>query len=244
MGNASSKITVDGIGPSSGAASADYSQRHVKGYPGLAHLMAVDPHAFHVRGYHTSSVRNILYLQAELGELEEKLLQAEVKDSRSPEGDEYSKKWHRLRDSSGKQIEAWNELMQVLPKYQKAILRHRELYPDGVNKFHLGIVQSALDNREIQGRSSLLGDDARNWGSTLNPSGHAQDLLAVIPEPIESYFVTLLKETLVPIFFHRFHFRYKTPSRHGMRLCLLWRSNLYRYDQHSYSRSSGRHQGS
>jgi len=93
----------------------------------LAYLMGNAPLAAHVRRFATLSMRNILYLQAEIQFLEKKLLLAENKDSRSGRGKElsYSLNWQHLKDSANsenkEQYELIRDLRRLMEEYGKLI---------------------------------------------------------------------------------------------------------------------------
>lgn len=74
----------------------------VEGYPRLARHMAQYPENAVFRRFDGLCARNLLYLQAELVHLEQKLCRLEVTDSASSEGyrARYSKDWYWLDNSS------------------------------------------------------------------------------------------------------------------------------------------------
>lgn len=105
----------------SSTSAGEYAQQHVKGYPMLAYLMGNAPLAAHVRRFATLSMRNILYLQADIQFLEKKLFVAENRDSRSG----YSLNWQHLKDSANsenkEQYELIRDLRVLMEQYGKLI---------------------------------------------------------------------------------------------------------------------------
>jgi hypothetical protein len=67
------------------------SDHHPRGYPALASFIGSDKDFFVFRRFNTLSARNLLYLQDELIQLEDKLLEIDLQESRS-----------------GGQVELWN----------------------------------------------------------------------------------------------------------------------------------------
>ena len=119
----------------SSTSAGEYAQLHVKGHPMLAYFMGNAPLAAHVRRFAALSMRNILYLQADIQFLEKKLLLAENRDSRSGRGKEssYSLNWQDLKDSANsenkEQYELIRDLRVLMEQYGKLITPPLPVHP-------------------------------------------------------------------------------------------------------------------
>lgn len=205
----------------SSTSAGEYWQQHVKGHPMLAYFMGNAPLAAHVRRFATLSMRNILYLQAEIQFLEKKLLLAEIRDSRSGRGKEssYSLNWQDLKDSANsenkEQYELIRDLRRLMEEYEQALLRHRELAKTEVNSWQLREVQECLDRDDMCG-AAMTGVDACIWGSVEDPDGYALDLMAISSARTKGHFAKWIVEKFVPSFYKRIHYRFKKRDRDGL----------------------------
>jgi hypothetical protein len=97
------------------------------GYDILAHLMGAYPELSIFRRFGALNARNVLYLQAELTDLETKLLQAEKVDLESGHVDRkiYSRDWRTLSESvdatngDGTQWTIFLRIREKLREYSK-----------------------------------------------------------------------------------------------------------------------------
>lgn len=100
----------------------------VEGYPTLACHMGACPDSSIFRRFGALNARNLLYMQAELVHLEEKLEALEEVDGGSKEGNAgvYSRDWYWLENSgeegNGQQLETVLELREKLKEYSKGFL--------------------------------------------------------------------------------------------------------------------------
>ncbi|KAF2498790.1 hypothetical protein BU16DRAFT_536784 [Lophium mytilinum] len=196
-----------------GAASADFAQKHIQGYPDVARFMAITaPQAAHVRSFQSDSMLLILYLQTDIEDLERRLHELQLADSNTSEGKDYAANWIQLRDSKGEQEKLVEKLREKLKTYQKSILLHRAMYPRVVNGSQLRSFQRYFD--EKCGRS-LVGPDACNWGSTSDHDGIAEDLLALHPDPGQTIISKLVADVLAPMFHQMNPFRPKAADPNG-----------------------------
>lgn len=98
----------------------------VPGYPKLAQYMGLYSEYAIFRRFSSLNCQNLLYLQAELVHLEEKLRRLEVIDSASPETPRsvYAKDWYWLANSAsegnGDQIRTVLEIRTILKEYSES----------------------------------------------------------------------------------------------------------------------------
>ena len=88
------------------------------GYHRLSQLMGSTPAVAIVRRYGTLNIQNILYMQAEISELETELQQIAVEDrfSGDPEKERFSREWWRLAGAQGGDSLQWNKWLEVRTK--------------------------------------------------------------------------------------------------------------------------------
>lgn len=95
------------------------------GYPKLAELMNILPETSIFRSFGTLNSLNILYLQAELTDIEHKLRQAQISDHNTEEGFKslYAKNWYFLKESAQdgdeRQLQLVDLAREKLDKYSK-----------------------------------------------------------------------------------------------------------------------------
>jgi hypothetical protein len=84
------------------ASQLDKLGRYVRGYPKLAGQMAILPKIAIFRRFGALNARNLLYLQAELTDLDEALLRAESRDSEDPRWEKkaHARDWYWLEHST------------------------------------------------------------------------------------------------------------------------------------------------
>ena len=102
----------------------------VPGYPKLAHHMSMYSECAIFRRFNSLNCQNLLYLQAELVHLEERLRYLEAADSSSTDEARhlYSKDWYWLDDSESEQLEVVLEIRKRLKDYSlsKALFPKQE----------------------------------------------------------------------------------------------------------------------
>lgn len=98
----------------------------VIGYPKLAAKFEVLPEASSYRRFGALNAQNLLYYQAELTYLEEKLQRQQKKDNndRTGPGASYAKNWYWLKhseeDGNGVQLELVMQIRILLKEYSKS----------------------------------------------------------------------------------------------------------------------------
>lgn len=106
-------------------ASADPLANITIGYPKLAARIEIQPDLSIYRGFRALNAQNILYLQAQLIELEAKLRTQQARDDTNPHGKKalYAKTWFWLEKSASdgdtKQLDLVVKIRQVLSEYSK-----------------------------------------------------------------------------------------------------------------------------
>jgi hypothetical protein len=104
------------------------------GYPKLAAVTELQPEVAIYRRFGALNALNVLYLQAELEDLEEKLRAQQAKDDSDPMGKKslYAKTWFRLKDSAfdgdTEQLHLVMKIRETLKEYSKQVLNAREIF--------------------------------------------------------------------------------------------------------------------
>jgi hypothetical protein len=100
--------------------------RHITiGYPKLAARTEVQPELAIYCRFGALNAQNVLYFQAELVDLEEKLRAQQIKDDSDPRGKKssYAKTWFRLKDSAvdgdTEQLNLVMKIRETLREYSK-----------------------------------------------------------------------------------------------------------------------------
>jgi hypothetical protein len=100
--------------------------RHITiGYPKLAARIEVQPELSIYRRFGALNAQNLLYYQAELVDIEEKLRAQQVQDDNDATGEKslYAKTWFRLKDSAvdgdTKQLDLVTCMRETLKEYSK-----------------------------------------------------------------------------------------------------------------------------
>ncbi|OAK97991.1 hypothetical protein IQ06DRAFT_357127 [Phaeosphaeriaceae sp. SRC1lsM3a] len=178
------------------AASADPLANITTGYPKLAARIEIQPQLSIYRRFGALNAQNILYLQAQLIDLETKLRTQQSRDDTNPQGKKalYAKTWYRLENSASdgdtKQLDLVLKTRQVLSEFNPtwfliriatdhAIIQQSMILklPDP-NATDLHYLQNYLET-DSMGPLALLGRDASTWGSMLERDAHAPDLVAL-----------------------------------------------------------------
>ncbi|TVY81624.1 hypothetical protein LSUE1_G004823 [Lachnellula suecica] len=148
----------------------------MKGYAKLGLLMGDFPEVAALRRFSALSAQNLLYLQAEIRQLEVDLRKYAEEDetSQHPDRKVYSVDWFALKDScketadegnDGRQWQTILEIREKLERYEIALLRHRAL-----NKMTRPISRDlAFLNRWMQrtdmGNVYFHGEDRSTWSN-------------------------------------------------------------------------------
>jgi hypothetical protein len=102
-------------------------------YQSLAQLSGNEPGFAVFRRFRTLNAKNILYLQAELAELEEQLAQLEADDQNSGEVNNRKFQWDArlLMEASPGADQQWKMILQIrtkLDEYNRLLLQHQRLH--------------------------------------------------------------------------------------------------------------------
>ncbi|KAH3917014.1 hypothetical protein HBH56_051130 [Parastagonospora nodorum] len=166
---------------------SDPFPKSVIGYPKLARKIDIQPELAIFRRFGALNALNLLYFQAELTDLEEKLTRQQVEDDQDRKGTKamYAKTWYRLQESEEngdtEQLDLVLRMRELLKKYNKALIQQRRIH-----SFHkhatwdLHYMQNYLQT-DAMGPLALTGDDAGAWGSVEHRKSHQPDLVALCP---------------------------------------------------------------
>ncbi|KAK7729616.1 hypothetical protein SLS57_002104 [Botryosphaeria dothidea] len=196
------------------------------GYPKLAELMNLIPETSIFRRFGTLNSLNLLYLQAELTDIERKLRVAQVTDFNKGEGFKhlYGKNWYFLGASAQDGDEAQLELVELarekLDRYNAALIQQEKVLsfsPPGV--YDMDFIQRFLASDEMGEPYPLTGRDCLTWGmhTHANPKIQpANDLVALKPRRNADGFSNWVTGTGINKFFALGCARFRKPSdRHG-----------------------------
>ncbi|KAK8180446.1 uncharacterized protein BKA78DRAFT_357666 [Phyllosticta capitalensis] len=171
------------------------------GHPALAEYMSKIPEMAMFRRFGTLNLQNLLYLQAEILELEQTLQTLQKKDSQGNEEQRrYATNWWFLRNAKrrGGTGEQWS-LVEIIRKklyeYNEALMQQHSIMhmPKPTTRDTLE-VQKLLEAWEM-GPAALTGDDSHIWGClTDNQSPPFHDLVALLPrhsgDPLSSWVIS------------------------------------------------------
>jgi hypothetical protein len=193
---------------------------YVQGYPKLAVRMAQKPEMTMLRQFSALSVRNLLYMQAELATLEKELNKFTKEDSVEEKSNKkhYATDWAALlsshKDGDAKQLNTILTIRRLLPNYRmsrsttvirnmshrtytspdKALLQHAKLNNMiNPNDYDIHDLQSFLCSAKM-GPLCLESDDAYTWGTTHEPKTYQHDLIALKPRINEDTFSRWIAE--------------------------------------------------
>ncbi|KAB2573310.1 hypothetical protein DBV05_g8034 [Lasiodiplodia theobromae] len=133
------------------------------------------------------NAQNLLYMQAELVNLEDRLRRVQARDARASGSREwYAKNWFFLghpedqEDGDDEQWELVKEIRERLKEYNETIIQQLKITsvdPPGSSDLHY--IQRYLVSEDMD-NGVLTGKDSELWGSLENPKEHARDLLALL----------------------------------------------------------------
>ncbi|KAH7371655.1 hypothetical protein BKA66DRAFT_590642 [Pyrenochaeta sp. MPI-SDFR-AT-0127] len=179
----------------------------VVGYPKLAAKMEIQPEVAIYRRFGALNAQNLLYFQAELIDLEEKIREQQVQDHNNKKGGKslYAKNWFRLSDSENDgDTEQLDLIQSMILKYPKP------------GKWDLHHLQNYLQTPEM-GPLALTGDDATVWGSMADRKSHAPDVVALCPRAKKDAFSVWAAESTILNLLRCGCARFMKPSRvHGV----------------------------
>lgn len=148
---------------------------HPRGYPALANFIGSDKDFFIFRRFNTLSARSLLYLQDELIELEDKLLEIDLRESRSGGQVELWNCHSRREDSNQQRKTLMVEAREKLREYRKHDHGEfvRELGTDWVERAHCIPRRSRWHlklRRRSTSRVSRTGSTGLNLQSRWSPT--------------------------------------------------------------------------
>ncbi|OCK77779.1 hypothetical protein K432DRAFT_407030 [Lepidopterella palustris CBS 459.81] len=201
----------------------------VRGYPSLSKLMGSISETAIFQKFSTLTARDLLYRQAELKHLLQRLEDMERKDSQSGKEEDrswFARDWYQLSieiDEKGNHSEQWNlfkEIREKLWSYREALIQAATIegYPEPKN-FDLNVIQHHLDQIHEGGGLTLLGLDSQIWGSTNGMVVPALDLMVLrrrdnlSGDSFTSWFTGILLPFFDKIYGYRFN---KIDPRYGL----------------------------
>jgi len=165
------------------------------GYPKVAEFMGKHPEMAMVRRFRGLNARNLLYLQAELVEIERKLLECErhdADDKTDPRKPKYAGSWARLvlyktDDSANQQYKLILEMREKLKEYNDVLIQQTTLAQiSKPSEYDSKVLQQWFVRRDL-GNMPIFDDSASTWANPLDddpesPAGvsnHLEDMIAI-----------------------------------------------------------------
>lgn len=222
----------------------------VNGYPKLAARFALVPETAHYRTFAALAHRELLYYQAELVQLEDKLCELELADSQSPEEQRcrYARDWAFLDLSHlgnhGEQRQTVLRIRDLLPRYCTLILPRclfeAENKSDQALRDQMFLANQpepqSFDKRYNQnwlndpnhGAMTLVGPDRKVYGLTMNnPDSSATDLIAIKPRADEDTFSNWVTRDFI-LWFHNWLGKWVTKPSSKYNECGYYEDTLLR----------------
>ncbi|OJD31506.1 uncharacterized protein BKCO1_4700067 [Diplodia corticola] len=189
-------------------------QNHLPpGYPALAARMGLFPEKAIFRRFGFLNKLNILYLQAELMEIEDQLKCLQGTDSLK-DGDEkfYATDWYCLNQGDNEQLKLMLHARDKLDKYNTAIIQQSYILSMKTpGKSDLDYIQKFLASEDM-GPCALDGLDSEVWGTIKDPKGYEPDIITLAPRTEEDMFSNLLAEKGMSAWFKYGLDRFRKPS--------------------------------
>ncbi|KUJ20684.1 uncharacterized protein LY89DRAFT_579036 [Mollisia scopiformis] len=191
----------------------DPSLSPIEGYPKLARHMGTYSECAIYRRFACLNSQNLLYFQAELTHLEQKLRRLEAADlvSTGENASIYSKDWYWLNNSASEenseQLETVRAIRGRLKEYNDVLIQQSIISRlADPNTLNLRSLQNWLERPDM-GNLALIGKDRDTWGASDEPLSHNMDLLATKSGGDSDAFSTWVSQKLVywlhNIFWHR-----------------------------------------
>ncbi|KAI9697151.1 MAG: hypothetical protein M1820_007886 [Bogoriella megaspora] len=186
------------------------------GYPKLAEWIGLVPETAIFRRFGFLNSLNLLYMQAELKYLEEKLKNVQRRDNQTP-GDEqwYTRDYFFLDDSKeehGEQIRLIMDMREKLEKYNAALIQQSQILPmKSPSSFDLDYIQRFLVSKEML-PATLAGADCNTWGTVHKPKGYEPDIVMLRPREKTDILTKLVIEKGTSKFFSHGLGRFLKPS--------------------------------
>ncbi|KAF2230251.1 hypothetical protein EV356DRAFT_349349 [Viridothelium virens] len=191
------------------------------GYPKLATWMGLVPETAVFRRFGFLNKLNLLYLQAELKYLEEKLKEIQRRDCQGAGHERlYARDFfflNNMEDGMSEQLDLMMRIRERLEKYNTAIIQQSQILPmSSPTELDLAYIQNYMANKEM-GPFALAGIDSEIWGSIHERKGHEADIVTLLPRKGDDMFTKLLIEKGTPALFKYGVSRFLTPSPvHGL----------------------------
>ncbi|KAL5117048.1 hypothetical protein ACEQ8H_005007 [Pleosporales sp. CAS-2024a] len=181
-------------------------RNHPVGYPRLAERIAVKPETGIYRRFDALNARRVLYLQAELGVLQDQLWEVEIKDSNSKVGQrsryafDYKSMWKDPTREESLQWKLLEKIHKKLNQYNKAMIQLSKLQKmKAPDRFDLSDVQRLLLSDDMG--PNKMEDEAKNvWGNHFEPDVHPPDLIGIRPRENVDKFSRFISEKAIHLF--------------------------------------------
>ncbi|KAI9876633.1 MAG: hypothetical protein M1830_006055 [Pleopsidium flavum] len=200
-------------GQSNGAVSS------LEGYPKLSAFLSSFPETALFRKFGALNIQNLLYLQAELSELEVELREIAKEDSQSGDSERvlFNKDWWELSQASekaGNNLQ-WIKVLETREKlkvYNNALLQQVELFKLGrPSRHNLEVIRKWLQWPEY-GNFFLRGAEAQVWEDV-----NATDLVALCDSQHEQdIFSRWYHDRLLAYFHQCLGYRFRKPIAHDI----------------------------
>ncbi|KAK4211761.1 hypothetical protein QBC37DRAFT_466946 [Rhypophila decipiens] len=191
------------------------------GYPRLAALISAHPETGIFRRFGQLNALNLLYLQAELTNLENELLRARESDLASGHFERlaYSRDWQTLQESvsveaqkDGGNPAQWNIMLQVREKLneynQTLYLQHIITKIGPPNEQDHKFLQRWMKVPSM-GNVYLLGADSDIWERQFDPA----ELVCLLPTKCDSIFTRFMSNRFIRWYHHLIGHLFKTPKQ-------------------------------
>ncbi|KAI9868138.1 MAG: hypothetical protein M1813_006883 [Trichoglossum hirsutum] len=182
-----------------------------KGYAKLAKLMGRNPEFAMFRRFGALNAQNLLYLQAELINLEAKLqgIAQANNDSGDPGKERYSRDWFSLSRADAANDKQWQTVLQIrklLKEYNDALIQQTAMSSlQKPNKYDRKFLLDWIESPEM-GYLQLIGQDCDTWeNSNITP-----DLIALRTRHNEDVFSCWVTDKVIIWFHHLIGSCYKT----------------------------------
>jgi len=206
------------------------TSRPVEGYPRLASHMAQYSENAVFRRFGNLGIRNLLYLQAELVHLEQKLCRLEATDSASSEGHRarYSKDWYWLNSSPEEEADEQLNIVLSIRSKLKEYCKRGQIFlmtTQLISRLDDTVVQQSIihrfakpDNHDLRalqdwlerqafGNLALIGADRGTWGRIDQPINPHADLLTLNSTGCEDSFSRWFSRKFIAWFHYTFRHR-------------------------------------
>ncbi|KAI8626750.1 hypothetical protein F5Y19DRAFT_466245 [Xylariaceae sp. FL1651] len=204
-----------------------------EGYSRLASLMGTHKETAVFRRFGTLNALNLLYLQAELTNLENTLCQQAKADAESGhfERSIYARDWETLSESMAAENQhcpQWNTFLQVRKKLdtynQTLYLQHLIAKMEPPNKRDFAFLQTWMKSPSM-GNVYLLGADSHIW-EEFDPA----ELLCIRPTKPDTWVAQVITNKLIQRYHHLVGRFFRTPEPSEMY------KNTVQYSQESITR--------